>query len=69
MKPCHGKRAFDTKALAERRLHEIRNARDRTIQVPRYSFHCPHCDKFHLSSRPRNEDVAVVLAALGMTAS
>ena len=66
MKPCDGKRQFDTKDQAERRLAEIRNARVRTMQVPRYSFACPHCGKFHLSSKPRRQDVDLVLQALGM---
>jgi hypothetical protein len=69
VKPCDGKSWWRTRKQAEKALERIRNDRNRTIQVPRYAFLCPHCDRFHLSSNPRKEDVDVVLKALGLEAS
>lgn len=64
--PCAGKRQFDTQVLADERMARIRSDPNRTMQVPRYSFECPHCDKWHLSSRPDPRHLHAVLMALGL---
>ena len=67
--PCDGKSWWRTRKQAESALQRIIHSPTRTMQVPRYAFLCPHCDRFHLSSNPKPEDVDLVLRVLGIEAS
>lgn len=65
-RPCAGKKAWPTKKQADDALAQIRNNPNRTIQVPRYSFLCPHGCGYHLSSNPPKKDVAMICDILGL---
>ena len=64
--PCDEKRRFPDEQSARKRLTAIRHHPDRTLQVPRYAFRCPHCDGWHLSSNPDRKTLSAVLDVLGL---
>ena len=63
---CEGKASYPTKYKADAAITSIRNNRNRTMQIPRYSYKCPHGDHYHLSSNPDPKALDEVLGALGL---
>jgi len=48
---CQRKRMFESRAKA-RKCGKIMGRRDR---IELYEYLCPHCDAWHLTSKPRKE--------------
>lgn len=63
---CASKASYPSKYKADAAIAQIRSNRNRTIQVPRYSYKCPHGDHYHLSSNPDPAALDEVLRVLGM---
>ena len=60
------KASYRSKTIADEAISKIRNDPNRTIQVPRYSYECPDCGLWHLSSKPNKRHLTAVLDALGL---
>lgn len=66
MTDCEGKARYPSKHKADAAIAMIRSSRNRTIQIPRYSYKCPHGDHYHLSSNPDPKVLNEVLDVLGL---